>query len=899
MAANCRGVVITEGDLQRFVKHLEAFAEGQLRRVTEYFHPDLIYVIENDIALVVQELRSRKVITPEQAQIYEKIEKHEDSTAAAEKLVADLASNKALAIGLWKSLCALRRHWSHPNLEVMVGEITRKDQALLKEILLNETGHNLAPEMKACQDEHRRILLEQTKLLKETGQRTRSEGQSFPILNRYVDIKIVADVYFRRQTFQEHEALAAAGELNEYRLRHKMQVELERITPDRLFRWCYRSGRAPHFVMVSGVAGVGKSTLAQKFVFDWATGKHYQKFTFVFFFKFRDLNAVGEKTSLESLIQREYPYLHSKLDTILQEPQKLLFIFDGLDESNSNLDLGRKAEFCAQPGDVKPVGVIVASLLKEKLLKGCSALLTSRPSNLARLERGVLHRVASIVGFLSQEREKYFHNFFGEAAVAKEALAHVRESQVLYTLCYNPSYCWITCTALQPCFTSEAGQTHPLPKTVTQLFVSYIRHVMVNHTKELPERERAWKMMIQLGWLAEYGLQHRTLLFDQAQLEAFNVDSSPLVKTFLVENIQSATSTPVVTYSFVHLTVQEFFAALVHYLDFKEGNFGYIMAAVQEAQGGEYEIFLRFLSGLSQFATRAPLEALLGKFSAETARQVIDWILKTDCSDFLQMERPLDGKKRTLNFLNLLFEAHNKLLVCEALGGDGDASMDFSELYLMPVDCVILAYVLSCCGKIDLLNLDTCFIQNEGLQRLSLELHRIRELRLCNNDLSNPSTKELVSILKHKECRLEILSLAKNALTGQCCKDLSLALLENWTLLNLDLSKNKLQDQGLSDLLKVFRSPESRIQKLVIQENALSDGSFEALCSALADNTSLRYLDVSGNPFTDMCAEDVHTLILTCPALTEIRLNLSDISPAMEKDLKKLDGCREGFKIHI
>nr|XP_034955173.1 LOW QUALITY PROTEIN: NACHT, LRR and PYD domains-containing protein 12-like [Zootoca vivipara] len=773
----------------------------------------------------------------------------------------------------------------------MVGEIARKDQALLKEILLNETGHNLAPEMKACQVEHRHILCEQTKLLKETGPITQPEhGQSFPILNRYVDIKIVADVSFRRQTFQEHEALAAAaGELYEYRVRRKMQVELERITLDRLFRCCYPSGRTPHFVMVSGVAGVGKSTLAQKFVFDWATGKHYQKFTFVFFFKFRDLNTVGGMTSLKSLIQEKYPSLPSKLDTILQEPQKLLFIFDGLDESNSNLDLGRNAEFCAQPEDVKPVGVIVASLLKERLLKGCSVLLTSRPSNLARLERGIFHRVASIVGFLSQEREKYFHNFFGEAEVAKEALAHVRESQVLYTLCYNPSYCWITCTALQPCFVPKAGQPHTLPKTVTQLFVSYTRHVMVNHTKELPECERAREMMIQLGRLAAYGLRHRTLLFDQALLDKFNVASSPLLKTFLVENIQSATSPPAVTYSFVHLTVQEFFAALVHYLDFKEDSFGDIMAAVQNDQGGEYEIFLRFLSGLSHSSTRVPLESILGKFSPVTTRQVLDWILRR--------ETDLDGKKRALNFFNLLFEAHNKSLVCQALGDD--ASMDFSELYLMPVDCVILAYVLRCCGKIDLLNLDACFIQNEGLQRLSPELHIIRELSLRKNELSNQSAKELVSILKHTECRLESLSLANNALTGQCCKDLRLALLENRTLLNLDLSKNKLHDQGLSDLVELFSNSQSRIQKLVIRENAFSDVSFGALCSALANNNSLRYLDVSGNPLTDECAEDVHTLILTCPALTEISLNLTDISPTMEEHLKKLEGCREGIKIYI
>ncbi|XP_061461920.1 NACHT, LRR and PYD domains-containing protein 3-like [Rhineura floridana] len=651
----------------------------------------------------------------------------------------------------------------------------------------------------------------------------------------------------------------------------------------------------PLFVMVSGVAGVGKTTLVQKFVFNWATGKHYQKFTFIFFFKFRELNTVGEMASLESLIQRGYPKLHDKLGAILREPEKLLFIFDGLDESKRDLDLS--LGFCAETRDVKPVEVIVASLLNQTLLKGCSVLLTSHPSKLSRLKTGVLHRVASIVGFLSQERERYFGNFFGDVVVAQRALAHVRESQVLYTLCYNPSYCWITCTALQPCFSSTTGQSHPLPKTVTQLFVSYVKHMMANHTRGLPKREEVREMLIKLGWLADYGLQYHILIFDQQLLEAFGVDSSLPFSAFLVENIQSDISSSKVTYSFVHLTVQEFFAALVHYLDFKEDNFGCIKTAAQNSQGGEYDIFLRFLSGLSHPAPRAPLEEILGKFSSMTTKRVLDWIMKMDCIAFLSMENH-DGKRKTLNFFSLLFEKHNKLLVRQALGDD-HASMDFSELYLMPVDCTILAYVLSCGRKIDLLNLDSCFIQNEGLQRLSPQLNKIRELRLCNNDLNNPSTKELVSVLKHPDCQLESLSLAKNALTEQCCRDLSSALSESQTLLSLDLTKNKLRDEGLSDLLTAFSNPQCTIQKLVIQEIGLSDESCGKLSAALADNTNLKHLDLSGNLFTDQCAEDIHALILTCPALTEIRLNLSNITPMMEKQLKNLEGEREGLKIYI
>ncbi|XP_066467174.1 NACHT, LRR and PYD domains-containing protein 12-like [Tiliqua scincoides] len=884
---------------EAFAKHLERFKTGELRRISKHFHQDLVYVIQNNIIMVTDELGTRKLISPEDVKKYAELEKRGDSTTAAERLVNyffDDSGEKATQ--LWKSLFALKSKWSHPNLCGMLDEIVHNGQALSEEILLNESGHFLDPEMKACQEEHKSLLYEQTKWLTESGGAKKPEGQNFTLLNRYVELKVVSDAHFSKQSQCEHEALAAAGELNEYHLRHKTQTELEIITPDRLFRWCFRSKRKPHSVMVSGVAGVGKTTLVQKFVFDWATRKHYQKFSFVFYFKFRDLNTVGSGTSLESLILREYPKLQDKLETIVQKPENLLFIFDGLDESNSDLDLSRNRtpNFCTQLGDVKPVSVIVASLLNQTLLKGSSVLLTSRPSKLARLETGVLHRVTSIVGFLSQEREQYFENFFGDHTVAQKALAHVRDSQVLYTLCYNPSYCWITCTALQPCFSGKKRQAPALPKTVTQLFVRYVKHMLDHHTRELPEKEEVREMLIRLGWLAEFGLKNRILVFDQDHLESFSLKGSPVLTAFLVESIHGDSTSSQVTYSFVHLTVQEFFAALVHYLDFKEETFDDTMRRVNASQGGEYEIFLRFLCGLSHPATRAPLEAILGKVSPDTTKRTIDWLLQVKDSDFLSTE-DYEGKRKALNVFSWLFEAHNSQLVRQVMG---DAPcLNFSELFLMPVDCTILAYILSCCKEIEVLNLDSCLIRSEGLWKFSSQLHKVKELRLYNNDLRDSAMKDLVTALKHPDCQLETLRVGKNMLTKECCKDLSSALLEYQSLLCLDLNENKLRDEGLSDLLEVFSSSQCKIQECLIQENGFTDTSCARLSAALSKNTSLKTLNLSGNLFTDRCAAEMHNFILKCPALTEIRLSLMDITPAVENQLKELESERPGLKVVI
>ncbi|EMP42426.1 NACHT, LRR and PYD domains-containing protein 12 [Chelonia mydas] len=811
-----------------FRNHMDNYSSGELKKLSDHFRPDLVYVIENDILTVLQELTSRGVVTAQQAQDYHDWERNHDSASAAEKLADDiLAMNQAAGLGLWECLFALQSRWAHPNLHGMVEEIIQNGQNLLQENLLNENGHALDAELKACQVEHKAKLCDLTGMMKENKMPGRSEGQIFPISNRYVELKVISDRHFKKQTHQEHEALAAAGELNEYRLQRRIKSELERITPDRLFRWCFRTHHVPLSVMVSGVAGVGKTTLAQKFIFDWAMGKHYQKFAFVFFFKFRDLNTITEKRSLESLICQTYPHLQDKLPRVLEDPEKLLFIFDGLDESKTDL----------------------------KLSRGGSQELYER--------------------------------------VSREAFAYVRDSQVLYTLCYNPSYCWITCMALKPCFIARAGRPQPAPKTVTQLFVSYVTHIMANHTQERPEPQRMRDTLVKVGWLAEYGITNHILVFDLKYLQDFNVEFSPFLSGFLVENPQTDDSAQV-TYSFLHLTIQEFFAALVHYLDYKEDKFRDTMDKARSCKEGDYEIFSRFLAGLSHPATKMPLEKYVGKFSAEATRKVIGWLSEMNYEELQSPEEP-KGKRRLMNVLNLFFESQNSQLVHDVVGKA--AHMDFSDLYLMPVDCTVLAYVLSCCEEIQRLTLDSCFIQNEGLERLRPELHKVRELSLLDNDLKDPTMKDICKALKHQNCRLEALSLGKNAFTEQCCEELASALAGNRTLLSLDLKKNKLRTGGLSYLSRVFESPECKIQKLGLQETGLSDESCGALCSALSQNSTLRHLNLSANNFTDRCAEDMHLLILTCPSLTEIRLGLSDFSPEVEKQLKSLQ--REGLVIHF
>ncbi|XP_031747823.1 NACHT, LRR and PYD domains-containing protein 14-like [Xenopus tropicalis] len=225
-------------------------------------------------------------------------------------LVEDIqASGRDAVLGFWESLFALH---PHPNLLGALDELSHAGHGLEQNIILDKCG----PDLKACRLQHREDLLEKTQnLVEHRAPGLTNESQSFSITERYLDLIVVSSQHFRSRP--QHELIATGG-IHEHYLQ-RAQSNLERISPNRLFHWCHRKRCVPQAVLVSGVPGVGKTTLMQKFVYDWANGNLYQRFAFVFSFKFRNLNN-KEELSLAQMIINEYPYLHSQLDTIFRNP---------------------------------------------------------------------------------------------------------------------------------------------------------------------------------------------------------------------------------------------------------------------------------------------------------------------------------------------------------------------------------------------------------------------------------------------------------------------------------------------------------------------------------------------------------------------------------------------------
>ncbi|XP_059814771.1 NACHT, LRR and PYD domains-containing protein 12-like [Hypanus sabinus] len=750
--------------------------------------------------------------------------------------------------------------------------------------------------------------------------------------------------------WQEAETTRSGGE--------KLRGELEKIRTDQLFQSSLSRSKSKSgsSAAVAGAAGIGKTTMVQRIVYDWAMGKIYQRFQFVFSFKFRDLNSINCRINLRELILDQYPYFGNILREVWKNPEGLLFIFDGLDEFKHRID------FVDSPRDTEPrhqcpdpewwceVSDIVYSLIQGKLLPGCSVLVTTRPTALHLLEKAEISVWAEILGFVGEERKEYFIRHFEDQTVAEAVSKHVKENEILYTMSYNPSYCWILALALGPFFTQRVRDPQRVPKSITQLYSYYIYNILKNHGRVI---DNPRDVFLSVGQMAFRGVSERKIVFSGGDLIQFNLQPSQFLSGFLMELLEREDSARSVVYTFPHLTIQEFVAAVAHFLTPHPGDILKFLTEANNTTDGRFEVFLRFVAGLSSPMTARGLEEFLGPFPHQTACRVIDWV-KEEVKRQSRNTWSEAGKRSLLNTFYYLFESQNRGLAQDALGSV--ETLSFRGMTLTPIDCAVLSHVIGFCETIKHLDLVGCHIQCEGIQRLGPGVHKCQDLRIEMNDLGDSGVKLLSVALRKPECKIQRLGLKKVSLTDSGAEDLASALSTNTSLTGLDLSVNELGDSGVKLVFAALKNPGCKIQKLELDTVGLTDSGAQDLVSVYSTNPSLRKLDLSGNKLgdsgvklvsaalrnpecklqrlwlkgvvlTDSAAEDLASALSTNPSLTGLNLSensLTDRSiPALrrliltlpileriwlwenrftesgEMELRSLQGVRPGLTVNI
>ncbi|KAM3860106.1 NLR family CARD domain-containing protein 3-like [Diretmus argenteus] len=681
-------------------------------------------------------------------------------------------------------------------------------------------------------------------------------------------------------------------------------------------------------VMTKGVAGIGKTVLTQKFTLDWAEGKTNHNIHFILPFTFRELNLLkGKEFSLVELLH--HFFIETKeADICSFDKFQVVLIFDGLDECRLPLDFHNN-QICTDVTESTSVDVLLTNLIKGNLLPSARIWITTRPAAANQIPPECVDRVTEVRGFNDPQKEEYFRKRFSDQELARRIIIHIKKSRTLHIMCHIPVFCWITNTVMDHMLTTN--QRGEIPNTLTEMYI----HFLVVQTKQGnvkyhggAETDPHWttetrQMILSLGKLAFEQLEKGNLIFYESDLTECGIDIRSAsvysgVFTQIFKEERGLYQDQV--FCFVHLSVQEFLAALHVFLSFITSGVNLLretqltsttgfkaqtaqlklklsrdkpkmkllyQSAVDKAlqsPNGHLDLFLRFLLGLSLESNQTLLRGLVdqtGRSSSQTNQKTVQYIK--------EKIRENPSPERSINLFHCLNELNDHSLVEEIQRYLTSGSL--STATLSPAQWSALVFILlSSEEDLEVFDLKKYSASEEGLlgllpvvkasrrsvlsgcrlserscealaSVLSSMSSSLRDLDLSNNNLQDSGVKQLSDGLRSPDCRLETLSLSGCLLSEEGCGSLASALRSNPShLRKLDLSYNHPGDSGVQLLSAGLEDPDCRLETLSIDhggEQWLTPGLRKYLCDLTLDpNTAFRNLFLSEDNRKVTCVKE-------------------------------------------
>ncbi|XP_053577992.1 NACHT, LRR and PYD domains-containing protein 12 isoform X2 [Bombina bombina] len=742
-----------------------------------------------------------------------------------------------------------------------------------KDICANKLNHS--KNLEDCKKKYMEFIITKYKRIQDHNARL---GETVNLAKRYTSLLMITK--YRNEEERTHE-LTSTGKKHLKLMDERASDEYSKTSIETLFD----SKETPINVILQGPAGIGKTMTVQKIMLNWASGTLYQDiFMFAFSISCREINGITGEISMVSLISKFCNIKCSEnLKSILENSKKILLIIDGFDEFKWILD--KDTGICSDPFQETSVEILLNSILRKHVLEEATIIVTTRPYALERLNECVhFDRYVEVLGFTENDRKDYFYNFFEKKEQAEMALDTVIENDILFTMCCVPITCWIVCTVLKLQIQKDAQLANS--KTTTSIYTLYLKSLIKYHGREF--NQSLLSRVKKLCALAKYGVCNKTILFEEEDISNHGLTGSEIEALFLNENVFQRDVECHTCYSFIHLSIQEFFAALYYVLledtetnDHSGNPLSYkeVFELIEKNKKlSTLTLTIRFMYGLSGKEQTKEIERIFGcKMSKGTKSALADWITKSYCKrkiffnpvdelTYLYETQEEEFVRSMMGlFLRLEFSeldetelSFRAISYCFVNSPRDDHEVSFKSCYMSRKLCKILFPALIKCT---VLVLRYCDLTQECCEDLCWVINRNKSLinlDLGMNNLEDTGLKLLCDALANRNCPIQELRLYRCGLTSASCGDLSLILIKNKCLINLDLGENALFNKGMKLLSEGLMHPDCMLQELKLSNCKLSAISCKDISSVCVTNNSLITLDLCNNSLDDVGVKFLH-----------------------------------------
>ena len=339
-------------------------------------------------------------------------------------------------------------------------------------------------------------------------------------------------------------------------LQHKTEIELQEIFDPVFCEGGYEFPRIK--ILIDGAPGVGKTTLSRTVSRKWAEGKFLQEYWLVLLLHLRERD-ISRAQTIDNFFYHDNQMVQDTVATFVKERsgRGVLLIFDGFDE----LNFVQRHEQS-----------LFLDIVKGKILRKSAVMITSRPyasKSVQQLQS--VDRHVEVLGFTNEQIHKCIKQRINDGVKAEELCAELEDRLDIASICQIPLNCSIVLYVYKM-------ENYRLPGTLTELFELFVLHGLRRYTTRTQNPDVAETLFDTsalpvpirdyfsiLSKIAYDGLKEDKLVFGQNELKVafspvFTGKDLPVLDLMTSAKSYSSRGTHD-TYSFLHLTIQEFLGA--------------------------------------------------------------------------------------------------------------------------------------------------------------------------------------------------------------------------------------------------------------------------------------------------------------------------------------------------